>query len=160
MSIYGEVVGHSVQKNYDYGVPENDVDFYAYRITLTNEDGYVYEMPMNEVVDFCSQNNIKHVPVFYTGPAKDLFNIKVNETFHENFLLNLKSAFNLEKKCELCLNDVPAEGICVRNLSKPKQRALKFKSFIFLKKETADLDNGESNVEDNVEDSNNEDLEA
>ena len=48
---------------YLYGTkPPNIFDMYVYRITMTNEDGEVFELPWEQVKYRCGQLGVKHVP--------------------------------------------------------------------------------------------------
>jgi hypothetical protein len=150
--IYGELVGFTpsggaIQKLYDYSCKQGEQEFYVYRITSKDERGEIKEWGMDEIVEFCNKHQIKHVPIFYKGLAKDLFpDLSVSEHWHHEFAKKLRNSFNMEKRCELCRNDVPAEGVTLkiqgRNLP-----AYKFKSFRFLQKESKDLDEGVVDIE-------------
>lgn len=151
MQIYGELAGFTppggaIQKSYDYSCKSGEQRFYIYRIT-TKENGEIREWGMDEIVEFCNQNQLNHVPVFYKGLAKDLFpDLPLEEHWNQEFVKRLRNSFNMEKDCELCKNKVPAEGVTLkiqgRNLP-----AYKFKSFRFLIKETQNLDEGIVDIE-------------
>lgn len=47
---------------YKYGCPVGTFDVYVYRITVTNEDGLVYDLPWNVVKAKCWGADVKHVP--------------------------------------------------------------------------------------------------
>lgn len=158
-SIYGEIVGYSsttkmVQKNYDYGVKKGDCDFFVYRMTENTPDG-VRECSWDEIEVFCEEKELKHVPVYYRGNAENLFDIPfpaiADETvirdWREQFLKSLKDKY-LDKTCEFCTTNVVNEGVVIRNESDPKKTALKYKSPKFLIGESADRDNGETNMEE------------
>jgi hypothetical protein len=86
--------------------------------------------------------------MLYCGKITDLFpDLNTDIHFHENLLEKLKEKY-LEKDCDICKNNVPAEGIVVRNLSNPHVNALKLKSFRFLAHESKTLDKGEVSMED------------
>jgi hypothetical protein len=155
-TIYGEIVGYTssskmVQKNYDYGVKQGEVEFFVYRMTKNTPDG-IHECSWNEIESFCMIEGLKHVPVYYKGKAKDMFNIFYNSDFdpsiwREKFLTDLKDKY-LDKTCEFCTTGVVNEGIVIRNESDPKKTALKYKSPMFLLGESADRDKGETNMEE------------
>jgi hypothetical protein len=155
-TIYGEIVGYTssskmVQKNYDYGVKQGEVEFFVYRMTKNTPDG-IHECSWNEIELFCMIEGLKHVPVYYKGKAKDMFNIFYNSDFdpsiwREKFLTDLKDKY-LDKTCEFCTTGVVNEGIVLRNESDPKKTALKYKSPKFLIGESADRDKGETNMEE------------
>lgn len=64
LAIQGEMVGPSIQKNFE-GVKENE--FYCYDVFLIDEQRY---MLPSERIKFCTDQGIKHVPINYTGPLK------------------------------------------------------------------------------------------
>lgn len=155
-TVYGEIVGYTspnkmVQKNYDYGVKQGECDFFVYRMTENTPDG-VRECSWNEIESFCITEGLKHVPVYYKGKAKDMFDITYNPNFEPNvwreqFLTALKDKY-LDKTCEFCTTGVVNEGIVLRNESDSKKTALKYKSPVFLLGESADRDKGETNMEE------------
>lgn len=150
--LYGEVVnqgpnGGWIQGSYDYGLPEKTCDFYAYRGTIVNASGDVFEMTWPQLEVYCRNHGIPTVPVFYYGKAKDWDKtISTDDHWHENMLLKLMEVYN-EKDCFMCKNVVPEEGVVISKEGDTFQ-AFKLKSFKFLKKESDDLDKGEVNMED------------
>jgi hypothetical protein len=151
ISLYGEIVGFTsdgayIQKGYDYGCSPNTFDFYVYRVTYTSPNGDVYEMSPAQMKHYCDKYGIKTVPEIYYGKARDLYGISVNDHWHQNFLDNLCNAY-LEKTCDMCKENVPDEGICLR-IDKPLDIDIyKMKSFAFLERETKLLDEGEVDLE-------------
>lgn len=61
LAIQGEMVGPSIQKNFE-GVAENE--FYCYDVYLIDEQRYM--LPA-ERIKFCTDQRVRHVPVNYTG---------------------------------------------------------------------------------------------
>lgn len=153
ITLHGEIVnqlpnGKWVQKDYDYGYSEGVPELYIYRIFYTNPKGKVFEFNTKQIEQYCLLNNLKVVPIFYDGPAKDLFpELNVNEHWHENFLAKLVAKYN-EKDCYMCKSKVPEEGIVLTKNSKNVFESWKLKSFKFLERETKELDSGEANIED------------
>lgn len=151
ITLYGEVVGftpngRAIQKNYDYGCLQGEHKIFVYRVTSTNADGKVIEFTFPQVQDFCRKYGLNHVPVFYYGYAGDLFpELNADEHWHENFIQRLSDTF-LEKKCDMCRNDVWAEGIVLR-LETGELEPFKHKSFNFKNYESKMLDAGESDLE-------------
>jgi hypothetical protein len=163
MTVYGECVGYlssgkDIQPGYDYGCAPCKHENYVYRITTTNEDGKVVEWTMLQVQQWCKANGLKAVPLYYYGKALNLFETEkmfklglskddrdIQEWQHL-FLECLQETY-LEKKCSICKNDVPDEGICLR-LESLDIDVFKLKSFLFRQMETKSLDKGESNIED------------
>ncbi|MEK6878191.1 MAG: RNA ligase family protein, partial [Nanoarchaeota archaeon] len=151
LSIYGEIVGYTstgsyIQKDYDYGCEKGQLDFYCFRITCTSTDGKVFEFSWQQIKDYCSKYNIKHVLELYYGKAGDLFDIEIDDNWHKNFLAELSNKF-LEKKCKICKNNVPDEGI-VLTVQSGEYIPYKYKSFLFKQRESDALDKGDVNMED------------
>lgn len=152
ISLYGEIVnqlpnGAWIQKDYDYGLAPHKSDFYVYRITSTAYDGKVTEFSTVQMLDYCQRNFLNVVPIFYRGKAKDLFpELSLGEHWHQSFLEKLMEKYT-EKKCYMCKNNVPEEGVVIVKEG-PTFEAFKLKSFAFLERETAELDSGATNIED------------
>lgn len=49
---------------FSYGCPVGENDCYVYRMTMTNEDGYVVELPWEQVQIECEKMGVKCVPQF------------------------------------------------------------------------------------------------
>ncbi|GHT77759.1 hypothetical protein AGMMS50262_19620 [Bacteroidia bacterium] len=174
LTIYGEIVGYlpnggGIQGEYDYGFtpPEGKEYFvnknyglFIYRVTNTNKNGVVTEMNPFEVAVWCKNNGLDAVPFLASGKATDFyaFNEPAEDSREEEKAANLASwrqhlyeaikndpRFYLEKRCFMCKNNVPAEGIVVRIIETGE--AFKLKSKAFLLKETEQLDKGEENIE-------------
>lgn len=64
LAIQGELVGPSIQKNFE-GMDKNT--FYCYDVFLIDEQRYM--LPA-ERVQFCLDQRVLHVPINYTGPLK------------------------------------------------------------------------------------------
>jgi hypothetical protein len=152
IQIYAEIVGYTpsgskIQGKWTYGCKLGEFKVVVYRVTHTSPTNEVTEYSMREVIQFCRDNKLQHVPIFYQGLAKDLFpNLHLEAHWHEEFLKNLKTSFNLEQICKECNTGVPAEGICLRNETKGL-KALKLKAFAFLCQESLLLDKGEVDIE-------------
>ena len=155
MTLYYEIVGYlpnggSIQKNYDYCCSIGNHSIYIYRITETNVDGKVVEYSAKQVQDWCKKNGLNAVPELYYGYAKELiFDIdgfNSLENWQSSFLDKIKHNYN-EKDCYICKNKVPEEGIVIR-IEGLDFEAYKQKSTAFYERETAQLDKGESNIED------------
>lgn len=151
ITLYGEIAGQMpngswIQKDYDYGLPENHCDLFVYRITYTNMSGDVFEFTTNQVKNYCNKFGLKIVPIFYYGRAGDLFDISETEHWHENFLDKLIEKYT-EKPCFMCKNKLPEEGIVIHQ-EKDFFEPYKLKSFAFLERESKELDSGVENIED------------
>ena len=144
ITVYGEAVGYLnngeyIQKDFDYKCEPNKFETYIYRITSTNVDGKVVEFSFAQVKDYCNKYGLKYVPELYYGRAGLLFPISQNTYWHETFLKMLEENY-LEKKCNMCANDVPAEGIVLKVDKTFDCEPYKLKSFAFLERETKQLD--------------------
>jgi hypothetical protein len=163
MTIYGEAVGYTksgsfIQKGYDYGCSPNEMKVYIYRITLTNNEGKVFEFSAKQVKEWCLKNGLYPMPEYYYGYAYKLFvpctvedgflvyTEDDNDLWQEGLLNKLLTGFNMEKDCELCHNKVPAEGIVLR-IEGLDYEAYKLKSFRFRQRETELLDKEELDLE-------------
>ena len=164
MTIYYEIVGflptgRYIQKNYDYGcVPPKEGESFThekhfkvrvYRITMTNVDGYVHEFSAKEVQEWCKANDLIPVTEYFYGYAKDLYNIPIDDNWTDTFWDTMANDKNFYMECNSpsCVNKVPHEGLVIKK-EDMKSRAWKLKTFYFIRGESADLDAGVSNIED------------
>ena len=152
-TLYGEAVGfvstgRYIQEEYDYSCLPQQKKVYVYRITFTNDFGYVYNLSTNAVIDFCNKYEIEHVPYLYIGTLEKLFpELDQNNHWHENIIKKLEDKFEIEKDCFICSNKVPREGIVIRKESQFDFDVFKLKGFNFLKKESLFLDKGVIDME-------------
>jgi hypothetical protein len=176
ISIYGELVGFeesgsAIQKGYDYGcVPHGlkgtivdgvsvketpgSYRMVVYRITYTKPDGSVIEFTWPQIREYCKKYNLETVKEIYFGKLKDwVFDYRISrdeptiEQFREMFFQQARNMVETLGNCRYCSNKVPAEGWVFR---KDGGQAFKLKASLFLKKESDDLDKGETNIEDNA----------
>jgi hypothetical protein len=150
MTFYCEVVGYTkegayLQKGYDYGCDLGNFAIYIYRITYTNPSGKIFEFSTQQVKAYCNKLGLNMVPELYYGRAKDLFDIPVDDNWHDNFI-ELVSQNYLEKDCDMCVNKVPDEGIVLRKEDIDIE-PYKYISFAFKLRETKNADNGEIDLE-------------
>jgi hypothetical protein len=117
----------------DFDVPQSDC--YVYRMTMTNEDGFVVEYTPDFMRYRCEQMGIKTVPVFYKGILPSEEEVRVLE----------ESGLAMPTAADIILNaaekfyDGPdpigqthvREGVVVRILNRPKFCAYKHKNFAF-----------------------------
>ena len=156
MTIYAEIVGYLpsiatfIQKNHDYKCKTGEFEIYVYRITQTNVDGEVYEFSAKQIQNWCKSRDIKPVKELYYGKAKDVYpDLSTEQHWHQNFvnkLANDKERFYMEANSPDCYNEVPHEGIVIRNDS-TGYNALKLKTKRHFLMETAELDSGEADIE-------------
>ena len=164
MTLYYEICGYLpsgglIQKDYDYGFlnpiesgsTKHTLGFnygiFIYRITHTNTDGKVFEFSAKQVQDWCKKNGLNAVPELYYGYAKEFSDERLTEeNWRNKFLETIKQRYN-EKLCYMCQNQIPEEGVVIR-IEGLDFEAYKQKSTAFYERETAQLDKGESNIED------------
>jgi len=110
-------------------------DFYVYRMTMTNEDGFVVEYTPDFMRYRCEQMGCKCVPEFYKGYIKE-YDL-VPEVVDEDS--ELKTAGEYSKELAEVFYDGPdpvgkshvREGVVVRIVNRPKFTAYKHKNFSF-----------------------------
>ena len=76
--LYGEIVGYLpdggfIQNKYDYGLKPGTHEFYIYRITSVNEDGYSVELGTDAIIEFCKKVGLPYIDKFYSGSAVGLY---------------------------------------------------------------------------------------
>lgn len=74
-SIYGEIYGAGVQKNYNYGL-KNEHAFILFDVKVTNPDGTQRWLNPDEVSTFADQRGFRMVPEVYRGPFTSLEFVK------------------------------------------------------------------------------------
>ena len=129
-------------------------DLYVYRMTMTNEDGFVVEYTPDFMRYRCEQMGVKTVPVFWKGLIPDVIDyVEVTERGEETgelIPIKVDAGEWIKEKAE-CFYDGPdpigkthtKEGVVVRIINRPAFRAFKHKSYEFkllegLIKESAD----------------------
>lgn len=166
MTIYGEICGYltgsdkMIQKGYDYGCKIGENFFMPYRITTTNEDGTKREWEVTEVYDWTVKlisehpelkDKIQPIAILYNGSLSNLYpDISIQNHWHENVLeamKNDKKHFYMECNDPVCKNKVPYEGIVLRKNEDPIAEAFKLKTLAFFKREKANIDAGEVDME-------------
>jgi len=146
MTLYGEIVGYVgeesgnkfIQKDYDYGCEPGTNKFLVYRITVTNEDGIVFELNPQHVTDWCKSVGLE--TVFEKAEYLII-------TDNMNILEYVKNMPYMEKDCPFCVNKVPFEGYVVRKMCLDLE-AYKVKANAFYERETKLLDKGEVDMEE------------
>lgn len=103
---------------FTYGCEPGECDMYVYRITMTNEDGVVIELPTEETKMWCERLGCKFVPILdkFLFTTIDDLNERVNKW--------------LDMPDEIDSRHV-AEGVVVRIDNRSKFTAYKRKSFTF-----------------------------
>lgn len=154
-TVYGEILGYTrdgafIQKGFDFGCQVGEHKFYAYRITVVNEDGQVIELTDKQIEEFCEKHGILYKDTFiYYGRAVDFYpQIEEDVHWHENLLAKLEQDWN-EKDCYMCNEKVPEEGIIIRKEAMSHYEAYKLKSKRFLLWESEEQEKEITNIEDN-----------
>ncbi|MDR1737701.1 MAG: hypothetical protein LBR66_02625 [Candidatus Symbiothrix sp.] len=167
VSIYAEIVGYTqsggfIQKGFDYGtdqpenneyLPEVNYKVFVYRITETDNEGIVRELPLLDLdakLKELGLNNMAVVPILkiltvaeITGkdaktviPSDHYAKGKPAENLFHWIKEDREGLFNMEKNSRWCKHKVPEEGVVVRI----DHRAWKIKCNDFLVWESKDLD--------------------
>jgi hypothetical protein len=152
--ITGEVIGYTptgkmIQPGYDYGVPENELDFLVFKVDIVNPDGETWTLSHQQTVDYCQKKGFRIPECYYYGKAKDLFpELDTTHHWHDNFLQKLEETFLGKKELTNKDKTLPAEGVILRKEVPLGWKVLKLKDLEFLGVETKQLDKGEVGVED------------
>jgi hypothetical protein len=163
MTIYYEICGYlsdgkQIQKGYDYGCKSGEFKLYIYRITITNEDGKIFEFSYDQVQQWCNLYGLNSVIELYKGTIRNLyktiFKKRITKNWKDNFLELLREHFKIEEDCPYNITKVPTEGIVLRKNSLDIN-VMKLKGFRFYEYETKQLDSEEENIEDNQDDISN-----
>lgn len=72
--VYGEIVGHNIQKNYTYGCKEGEHKFYVYDVMV---DGKYLDYPA--FARWCSNRGFEPVPKLYVGPWSQEVHMKYRD---------------------------------------------------------------------------------
>ena len=117
-------------------VPQSDI--YVYRMTITNEDGFVVEYTPDFMRFRCDQMGVKCVPVFYKGFIPETFDIDVfnDGSFFETYDVNVGDWVKAEAEQFYAGPDPVGkthtrEGVVIRIINRPKFCAYKHKNFEF-----------------------------
>ena len=120
-------------------VPQSDI--YVYRMTMTNEDGFVVEYTPDFMRYRCEQMGVKCVPVFYKGfLPKQPYGYPTEEQKEMGYLSSgpISHGEYVKNVAELYYDGPDPvgkthvrEGVVVRILNRPKFAAYKHKNFSF-----------------------------
>ena len=129
------VVPKDAQKEYGkemifhYGLTEGS-DIYVYRMTMTNEDGFVIDYSPDFMRYRCEQMGVKVVPVFWKGIIPEHPGSKDDPTISAGeWVKNLAERF-YDGPDPIGKTHV-REGVVVRIVNRPKFTAYKHKNFLF-----------------------------
>lgn len=67
-TVFGEIYGSGIQKNYDYGCAEGEHKFILFDVKVLNEDGTQKWLGPDEVIAFAKERGFDVVPELYRGP--------------------------------------------------------------------------------------------
>lgn len=159
-TIYGEAVGFTsegkaLQSGYDYKCNPTEHKAFVYKITNTSYDGRVTVLGYKAMCERCAQLGVEPVPLVYYGKAGGLYqHIEGGkemwlEQWRDEFLDYLKATYVHDQDSIFCNNKVPEEGV-VLVVEGLKPEALKLKSFAFFERESKELDKGEVNIEEEI----------
>lgn len=127
---YGETT------QFTYGCGYGQSEMYIYRMTYTNEDGEVIEIPFEHVMNFCEMNGLNHVPLL------DKFIFTTEEDLIER-------VHKYEDGQDPIGKTHVREGVVVRVENKnPKFQAYKQKNFSFKVLEGIIKDDGVLDIEE------------
>lgn len=157
-TLYGEVIGYTpsgnaIQGKYDYGCQVGEYKFYVYKISVVNTDGNVIFLTDKQIEDYCEKVGLLYKDTFiYYGQALGHFDYESAgsdniEEWRNQFLNHLEILYN-EKKCYMCTNKVPEEGVIIRVEKLEQYEAYKLKSKAFLLMESEEQEKEVSNIED------------
>lgn len=115
---------------FSYGCAPAEHDIYVYRMTMTNEDKDVIEIPPDVMRFYCERMNIKTPPLFLRAFIPD------QETLNQ---LGFKTAGNWVYQMAERYASGPdpidgthvREGVVVRKVNSPKFEAYKLKNYLF-----------------------------
>lgn len=119
-------------------VPKSDI--YVYRMTMTNEDGFVVEYTPDFMRYRCEQMGIKTVPVFYNGfIPPEISEVPLSENEKPLKFSNYITPGDWVKEKAELFYDGPdpvgkthiREGVVVRIINRPKFCAYKHKNWFF-----------------------------
>lgn len=149
ITLYGEIVGYTpsgayIQKGYSYGCQPNESKFYCNRITSTTPDGIVIEFTDSQIRQYCKIRSIDVVPIVNSF-TRWAYPIEPNPI--ENHILQM--SWNIEVMCPLNNASVPREWVVIRRDGQETFSAYKLKSQLFLGYETAEIDKGTVDTEEN-----------
>lgn len=113
-------------------LPQSDI--YVYRMTITNEDGFVVEYTPDFMRYRCEQMGVKTVPVFWRGIVDEFSNREVEGEMVYSQTAG-ETAKNIAERFYAGPDPVgkthTREGVVVRIINRPKFTAYKHKNFEF-----------------------------
>ena len=157
----GKKIMYGTDENGDlFGIEENapQSDVYVYRMTMTNEDGYIVEYTPDYMRYRCEQMGIKCVPAFWRGYIPENPASAIDPTISAGEWIQNKAEQFYDGPDPIGKTHV-REGVVVRILNRPKFAAYKHKNFSFKvlegiiksSAEAPDMEEAESLIEEQGE---------
>lgn len=75
-TIYGEIYGDGIQKNYSYGCKQGEHKFVLFDVRILQADGTTKWLNPDEVAAFAKERGFDMIPELYRGPYKSLEFVK------------------------------------------------------------------------------------
>ena len=143
--LYAEIIGWTsqgkpIQKYYTYHLTQGTSEVYVYRISQVNPSGVTVDLSWDQVRQFCTENNLRHVPELYRGRLVDF---PLQDYIDTQFY---KSGLWGSDVVPLAPESPVDEGICIR-IEGLTPQIFKAKSPMFLQHETKLIDSGTSDLE-------------
>lgn len=133
--------GRDDEGNYSIEIDVPQSDIYVYRMTMTNEDGFVVEYTPDFMRYRCEQMGVKCVPVFGKAViSSDRLHFVAPDGYDHDYLIGGNSTVSdMVARLADDYNDGPdpigkthvREGVVVRIINRPKFTAYKSKNFSF-----------------------------
>ena len=114
---------------FHYGLDKGS-DMYVYRMTMTNEDGFVVEYTPDFMRYRCEQMGVKCVPVFWKGQVPEHPASAEDDTITAGEWVRNKAELYYDGPDPIGKTHV-REGVVVRIINRPKFCAYKHKNFLF-----------------------------
>ena len=145
---------NSVNEAEDHEVLQPQSDIYVYRMTMTNEDGFVVEYSPDFMRYRCEQMGVKTVPVAWRGTIPSL---NLAEQTHGDWV-KTQAEYYYDGPDPIGKTHV-REGVVVRIINRPKFCAYKHKNWYFkalegivkVEAEAPDMEEAESLTENDTE---------
>lgn len=113
---------------FSYGCEPNESQIYVYRMTMTNEDGYVVEYTPDFMRYRCEQMGVKYVPVFTHFILHD-YDLEMDARTAGEIVKDVAEKYY--DGTDLIGKNHIREGVVVRIVNRPKFTAFKHKNYSF-----------------------------
>ena len=149
MMVFGEIIGWvgdtPIQKDYTYRIPKGEHELYVYRVAVVADDGAVYDLPWDGVVEFCNNRGMQHVVELAWGTHAEL-----QREYHDMADFMDQDFHNGWNPSAVPLADESPvdEGVVIRWDGGITPTALKIKGPIFYRHETDILDQEVEDIEE------------